>query len=149
MADARAVDVVQYQVGDGQEVRQRFFFDAVEAGVEGSAVVDGFDLRLQVVEGGDEKAAGAAGEIRHAFTEDGRNHLHHEVGNGARGVKLAGVARALQAFQDGFVDFAKGVALFAAVKVDGVDFVDDFAQLDAVFHEVFGICKDVAHDALA
>ena len=149
VADVGAVNVVQDEVGDCQEMRQRFFFHAVEAGVEGGAVLYGFDLRLDVVERRDEKAAGAAGEIRHAFAEDGRNHLHHEVGNGARGVELAGVARALQAFQDGFVDFAEGVALFAAVKIYGVDFVDDFAQLYAVFHEVFGICKDVAHDALA
>ena len=41
------------------------------------------------------------------------------------------------------------MALFAAVEVDGVDFVDDFAQLHTVFHEVFGVHEDVAHDALA
>ena len=95
MADARAVDVVQYQVGDGQEVRQRFFFDAVEALVQGGAVLYGFDLRLDVVQRRDEEAAGAAGEVRHGLAEDGRNHLHHEVGDGARGVELAGVTRAL------------------------------------------------------
>ena len=49
VADARAVDVVQDEVGDGEQMRQRFFFDAVEALVQGGAVLYGFDLRLDVV----------------------------------------------------------------------------------------------------
>ena len=89
VTDLRAVDVVQYQVGDGQQVRQRFFLDAVQAGVEGGAVFDGFDLRLKCIERGDEKAAGAAGEIGNRFAQFGVDHLHHKVGDGARGIKLA------------------------------------------------------------
>ena len=132
-----------------EQVRQRFFLHAVQACVERLAVGYGFDLRLQAVQGGHQKAACAAGKVGHAFAQLRINHLHHKVGDGARGVKLARIARALQAFQDGFVDVAKGVALFAAVKVDFVDFVNELAQQRAVFHEVFGVFKHIAHDAVA
>jgi len=56
------------------------------------------DLPVQVVDGGGEEAAGAAGRIQHhlALVEPGVDSLDHELGDGARGVELAGIAGAAQ-----------------------------------------------------
>ena len=69
-----------------------------------------------------------------------------EFGDGARGVKLAEGAGALQFAQKAFVDLAEYLLVFAAIEVDLVEFVDDLAQVDARFHVVVVIGEDFAHE---
>ena len=69
-----------------------------------------------------------------------------ELGDGARGVKLAEGAGALQFAQKAFVDLPEYLLVFAAVEVDLVEFVDDLAQVDARFHVVVVIGEDFAHE---
>ena len=148
VGDAWVVDVVQEHVGGAEEERQGFFLDAVDGIAVGVAVVGGFDLGVEDFQGGGEEAAGAAGEIGDGFAELWREHLCHEIGDGARGVELPGVASALQAAQDGLVDFAKGVAVVVFVEVDLVDDVDDLAQENAILHVVVVVFEGGAHDDL-
>jgi hypothetical protein len=51
-----------------------------------------------------------------------------ELGDGARGVELAGVAGGLEVLEDLFVDVAEHVAVIGGVEVDAVDLVDDLAH---------------------
>jgi hypothetical protein len=55
-----------------------------------------FHLLAQVFDGADQEAAGAGGRVEHLFAQLRVDHVHHELGDGARGVELARVAGALQ-----------------------------------------------------
>ena len=97
-------------------------------------------------DGAGEEAAGAAGGVEHVFVELGVDHVDHELGDGAGSVEFAGVACALQVFEQFLVDVVEGVAVRGAVEVDLVEFVDDLAHEGAVFHVVEGIFKRALHD---
>jgi hypothetical protein len=73
--------------------------------------------------------------------------LHHEGGDGAGGVVLAGVAGGLQVVEDLLVDVAEVLALGEVVEVDAVDLVDHLAHELAGLHVVVGVLEDVADDA--
>jgi len=57
------------------------------------------------------KAAGATGGIEDEFAEFGIGALDHELGDGARGVILAGVAGVLEVAQQLLVDVAEQMAV--------------------------------------
>lgn len=76
-------------------------------------------------------------------------HIDHELGNGAGGVELAGVARALQVAQYLFVQVVELVALGLAVEVDSAQLVDNLAQQLAAFHVVVGVFEHAAHHVAA
>jgi hypothetical protein len=106
-------------------------------------------LLAQVFDGADQEAAGAGGGVQHFFAELGVDHVHHELGDGARRVELARVAGALQVFEDLFVEVVELVALALAVEVDGVELVDDLAQQVAALHVVVGVFEHAAHHIAA
>ncbi len=106
-------------------------------------------LLAQVLDGADQKAAGAGGRVQQLFAQAGVDHIHHELGDGAGGVELARVARALQVFEDFFVQVVELVTLALAVEVDGVQLIDDLAQQVAAFHVVVGVFKHAAHHVAA
>ena len=95
--EAGIFDAVQQHVGDAQHVRQLLFLHGVQAGLHGLLVFHLFDIAVaHVTDGTGEKAAGAAGGIEQGLARPGVDAVHHEGGDGARGVVLTGVAGALQ-----------------------------------------------------
>ena len=80
----------------------------------------------------------------------GVDHVDHELGDGARGVVLAGVAGVLQVAQDLLVEVAEQVAVLRLVEVDAVvDLVDHLAHQVAGLHVVVGVLEDAADDEAA
>ena len=147
VADAGEVDVVQYEVGIGEQIRQGFVFPADDVVSQGGALGDGAGLSFEVFERGGEVATGTASRVEDDFAELGGGEFDEELGDGAWSVILAeGFTSALQFAQKAFVDLAEYLLIFAAVEVDGVEFVDDLAQVDARFHVVVVIGEDFAHE---
>ena len=110
-------------------------------------MLGGGDLGVEVVEGFDQKTAGAAGGVKHSVAQVRVGHLHHEAHHGARSVELAAVARRVAHFaQHGFVQMREGVDFLAGVEVDAVDLVDDVAQQIAADHAVLHTLEHVCND---
>ena len=107
----------------------------------------GLGLLAQVLDGADEKAAGAAGGVEDGFAEAGIHLLDDELGDGARRVELAGVAGGLEILEQLLVDVAEHVAVVGGVEVDAVDLVDDLPHQRAVLHVVVGILEGHADQA--
>ena len=134
----RRVEAVQQQVHLAEQIRQRLGF-AAEQGflLQDFAVGHGLDLLGQMVERLDQKAARAAGRVEHGLAEARVRDGDHEPHDGARGVKLAGIARRIAHLaQHGFVERAERVQLVAGGEVDAVELVDDIAQQVAADHAV-------------
>ena len=113
-------------------------------------VLDRFHVTLaHVAHGAGEEAAGAAGGIEEDLAGLGIDTIHHEGGDGAGRVILAGVAGALQVVEDLLVDVAEVLALGEVVEIDLVDLVDDLPHELAGLHVVVGILEHVAHHAAA
>ena len=106
-------------------------------------------LAADVLQRADQEAAGAGGRVQHHAVQLGVGHVDHELGHGARGVVLAGVAGALQVAQDLLVQVVEQVAFLHRVEVDLVDLVDHLADQRARLHVVVGVGKDVLHDVAA
>ena len=96
----KLVDAVQEEIGHAQDVREVLFLDAGEAVLDGALVGGGLGLLAEVLDGADEEAAGAAGRVEDGLAEAGIDLLDDELGDGARGVELAGVARGLEISRD-------------------------------------------------
>ncbi len=133
-------------------MRELFLLDAANALSDGFAVLcAGFlaDLPLQMRDGGGEEAAGAAGGVEHglALLKIGIDHLHHELGDGTRGVELPGIASAAQVIEDLFIHVSKLAAALDVVEVHGfIQLLDDGQHLGARLHVVVGVLEDIAHD---
>ncbi|MNY55324.1 hypothetical protein D3C86_1912910 [compost metagenome] len=90
------LDAVQDHVRGGQQVRQRFFLHAENAGLQGAFVFGGFYIAAAFVfDGAGEKASGAAGRVHDLFVQLRIDHTHHKLGDWARGVELASITRVL------------------------------------------------------
>jgi hypothetical protein len=78
-----------------QDVRQMLFIDAGETLLDEIFVRLGFGLLAQMLDGTDEKTAGAARRVEDGFPPvQARIHLlDDELRYGARRVELAGIAR--------------------------------------------------------
>ena len=143
------LDAVQHQVGDAQHVRQLLLLHAQDAGLQLRLLLGVAHLLAQVLDGADQKAAGAGGRVQHLFTQLRVHHVDHELGDGARCVELARVAGALQVAQDLFVQVVELVALALAVEVDGAQLVDHLPQQLAALHVVVGVFEHAAHHKAA
>ena len=77
-----------------------------------------------MIDGAAQETTSAAGGIKNRFTKLRINTVDDELGNGARGVELAGIACTLKVFEDLFVDAPEGVAVLGVVEVDLADLVD-------------------------
>ncbi len=142
MADVGGdVDAVQEEIGHAQDVREVLLLDTGEAVLDGALVGLGLGLLAQVLDGADEEAAGATGGIENRFAETGIHLLDDELGDGARGVELAGIARGLKILEELLVDVAEHVAVIGGIEVDAVDLVDDLPHQGAVLHVVVGILE--------
>ena len=110
-----------------------------------ASFVGGLGLRAHVLEGAGEEAAGAAGRVEDGLAELRVDHVDDELGRGARGVELAGVAGALEVLEELLVDVAEHVAGLGVVEVDVVvDLVDDLAHERAGLHVVVGVLEHAA-----
>ena len=78
-----------------------FFIDPADGGLQGLFVLGGLDVMFAfVLDGAGEKAAGAAGRVEHGFIKLGVDAVDDEFGDGAGGIKLAGIAGALQVLEE-------------------------------------------------
>ncbi|MDT4819838.1 hypothetical protein FQZ97_529650 [compost metagenome] len=148
MADlAGHFDAVQDHVGGGQQVRQRLFLHTENAGLQGALVLGGFYIAAALVlDGAGEEAARAAGRVHDLFIQLGIDHAHHELGDRARGVELAGVAGVLQVAQQLLVEIAELMALLGFVEVHALlDLVDHLADELAGLHVVVGVLEHASH----
>ena len=109
-------------------------------------VLDRLGLGAHVFQRADQKAAGAAGRVQHDLADLRVHHIGHELGDGARRVVFAGIARALQVAQDLLIDVVEEMALLHVVEVDAVDAVDDLAHQRAGLHVVVRVGEDLMHD---
>ena len=146
--DVRLVHVVEQQIRDGQHIGKLLLLNAVGGAKPRLAVGGGFFLLLQFPQPTDDEPARTAGEIRHAFAELRRDHLRHEVGDGAGRVKFARASGGLQLLQDRFVNVAEGVDILVAGQVDSLDDVHDLPKQHAVFHILVRVLEDALDDAL-
>jgi hypothetical protein len=96
-----------------------------------------------------QEAAGAAGGIEQDFAGARVDPVHHEGGDGARGVILARIAGRLQVIQDLLVDVAEVLALGQIVEIDGVDLVHDLPHELAGLHVVVCVLENVFDHAAA
>ena len=105
------VDAVQQHIGGAQQMGQLFFLDAVDQVFNGVLVFGaglGTELMAEMVDGGGQEAAGATCRVHHAFAfiQTWINAIGHEGGDGARGVKLTGIACTAQVVEHLFVNIA-------------------------------------------
>ena len=96
-----------------------------------------------------EKAAGAAGRVEQNLARLGVDAIHHEGGDGARGVVLARVTGALQIVEQLLVDVAEVFALGQVVEIHAADLVDHLPHQLAGLHVVVGVFKHAPHHAAA
>jgi hypothetical protein len=71
-----------------------------------------------VLDGAGEKSASTAGRVEYDLVQFGIDTIDDESGDGARSVKLAGIACALQIFKYLLVDASEGVAIFFSIEID-------------------------------
>ena len=127
-------------------MRELLFLHRAQASLHRRLVPGALDgVLAHVADGAGEEAAGAAGRVEQDFAGLGVGHLHHEGGDGAWGVVLAGVAGRLQVVEDLLVDVAEVLALAQIVEVDAIDLVDHLAHELAGLHEVVSVFEHVAH----
>ena len=118
--------------------------------LEDSLVVEGVDFVItDVVNGGSEKASGSGGGVEHLFSEPGRGHLRHELGDGAGRVVFALVPGVTKFDEDRFVNRAEDVAIFRIVEVEAVELVDDFAHRKARLHVIVHSIENFPNDTRA
>lgn len=147
--DVGGVNIVEEEVRNAEAVGKLLLFDAEDGGADGGLLGGGLGGGHGLEPAGDE-TAGAAGKVGHALADLGADGTGHEVGDGARGVKLAGGAGGLELAQKRFVKVTQEVSLFGVGKFDGcVDLVEDHAQEGAVLHVIVGFLEDLADDGLA
>ncbi|MDT4839834.1 hypothetical protein FQZ97_736350 [compost metagenome] len=101
-------------------------------------------LLTQVLDGADQKAAGAGGGVEHHFAQLRVDHVHHELSDSAWRVELARIAGALQVLEDLFVQIVELVAFGLAIEIDAIELVDYLAQKVAAFHVVVGVFEHAA-----
>ena len=143
---------MKQHVGGAEQVGKLLLLDPADAVGDGLSILGaGFlgELSFEVVDGGGEEAAGAAGGVEDdlALVQPGIDHLHHELGDSTRGVELAGVPGAAQVVEDLLVDVAELAAALDVVEVDGlVELLDDTQHQGAGLHVVVGVDEDLADD---
>ncbi len=94
--DMRRVKSVQQQIHPAEQIRQRFWFAPAQGfSLQDLAVSHRLDLFGQMIVGFDEEAARAAGGVEHGFPDARVGDADHEAHDGARGIELAGIARAI------------------------------------------------------
>ncbi len=148
--EARVLDAVQQHVGDAEHVRELFLLHRAERRLHGLLILGPLHVApAHVAQRTGEEAAGAAGGVEQGLAKFRVDAVHHEGGDGARRVVLAGVARRLQIVEDLLVDVAEMLAFGQVVEIDLVDLVDHLAHQLAGLHVVMGVLEHAADDTAA
>ena len=148
MIDLGQVHTVEQHISDAEHIGELLLLNAKDGAAEGLLILHGGDVLLQGLQPAGQKAAGAAGKVRHAFPDLGPDHLGHKVRHGPGRIELTGGAGALQLLQNGLVDLSEGVALLVVPQIQIVDHVQHLAQQDAVLHVVVCVLEGGADDGL-
>ena len=140
-------DAMQDHIGGGQQVRQRLFLHAEDAGLQYALVLGSFHIAAALVlDRAGKEATGAAGRVHDLFIQLRVDHAHHELGDRARRVELTGVAGVLQVAQQLLVHVAEGMTLLRLVEVHALlDLVDHLADKLAGLHVVVSILEYATH----
>ncbi|MNE43246.1 hypothetical protein D3C80_1374130 [compost metagenome] len=131
MADlAGHLNAMQNHIGGGQQMWQRLFLHAEDAGLQDAFVFGGFYIASAfVLDGAGEKAASAAGGVHDLFVQLRINHAHHKFRDRTRCVELTGVTGILQVAQQLLVEVAELVAFLGLVEVHAfLNLVDHLTQ---------------------
>ena len=114
-------------VGDTEQVRERLFLDATNAGLEDSFLFSVPNLRIpDALDAAGQEATGAAGGVQHRLTELWGHHVHGELSDWTWSVVFTCVPGALEPLQNGLVDVAEQMPVARVVEVDvGFEAVDD------------------------
>ena len=102
-----------------------------------------------VLDGAGQETAGTAGRIKYHLVQLWIEPINDELSNGAGSVELARVSRALQVFQNLFINRTERVAIVAVVEIDLVYLVDHLPQQGTGFHVVVGVLEHIADDLCA
>ncbi len=143
--DVGHLHVVQDEVGGRQQVGQRLVLPADDVLGDAFEVFDVIGVPPQMLDGGREVAARAAARVQDFLAQLRVDHGADKLRDGAGRVEFPAFAGALQLFEDGFVEFAEGVAVFGHVEVDLVELVEDFPQVGAALHVVVVALKHLPH----
>ncbi len=144
--DAGHFKAMQHKVGGTEQVGQGLFLYPAYGLLQGFALAGLVDLLVEMVDGAGEEAAGTAGGVEYGFAQLWVEDVDHELGDGPGRVVFPGGAGRLQFLEDGLVEVIEEVAVFAAVEVDLIDFVDHLPEEGAVLHVVVGVLEDGAYD---
>ncbi|MCY1274001.1 hypothetical protein D9M69_428630 [compost metagenome] len=119
----------------------------MDAGLKGAFVFGRLHIVLALVlDGAGEEATCTTGRVHDLLVQFWIDHAHHELGDRARSVELAGVARALQIAQQLLIEIAELMAFLRLVEVHALlDLVDHLADQLAGLHVVVGIFEYAAH----
>lgn len=109
-------------------------------------IFGGFHLLVQFFEPACNKAAGAAGEVRHFFSDFRFYHLRHKISYSTGRVKLTSRACALQFFQNSFVNLTKSVTFLIIGKVQLIDDIDHLTEQNTVLHILVCVGKGSLHN---
>ena len=107
MLNLRIIDVVQNQICGTEHMRKRFFLYTQNRLLKLLFIINVMDLLTQMLQRTDQKTASAAGKIQHLLAKLRINHVHHELGNGTRGIIFAGISGTLQVLQDILVNIVE------------------------------------------
>ena len=151
---ARHLDAVEEHVGGAEEVRKLFFLYTADAfgdglSVRGTWFPHAFDLIFEPIDSCGQEASSAAGGVEHGFAlfQAGVDPLHHELGDGARGIEFAGISGAAQVIENLLIDPSHLSAGLHIVEVDDfVELLDNAEHEGTGFHVVVGIGEDFADD---
>ena len=139
---------MKQEVSDAQKIWQRFPFLTYHGTLEQFAIGSRLYLCSHVVKGRCKESACARCEVAKGFAQLRVEHLHDEVGQGARGVELTSIASRLKVFQNAFVNITKGVAVASIIKLNLVDYVDNLTKQCAILHVLVQVGKCFLHNAL-
>ena len=143
------VDVVEQHIGDAEHIGELLFLDAIDRLGVFLFVLRRVHLLVERFQPARDEAAGAAGKVGHLLSDLWTDDFCHEIGEGTRGVELAGRTGRLHLFEDRLVDLAKSMALLIVAKVELVDDIDDLTQQDTILHILVGILKSGSDNGVA
>ncbi len=136
-------DPVEHQVHHAEQVGHRLLLDPVQVVAQIPELLGRLEGGMQLVQGFDQEATGAAGGVEDHLTELGGDLLDHESDHRTRCVELTGVSGGVTHLpQHGLVEERHGVHVVGGGEVDLVDLVDHVAQEIARQHPVMGLLED-------
>ncbi len=138
---------MEHQVHHAEQVGHRLLLDPVQVVAQVPELLGRLEGGMQLVQGFDQEATGAACGVEDHLTELGGYLLDHEADHRTRGVELTGVAGGVTHLaQHRLVEERHGMHVVGGSKVDLVDLVDHVAKEVSRQHPVMGLLEDGGED---